>query len=212
MTPINKVIINKSTEINPIWIMRQAGRYLPEFRKIRSKNTDFIKLCLNENLSAEITLQPLKRFNLDAAIIFSDILLLPYGLGQKVEFQKNFGPKLGEIDLNKISKTDEIDFLEKVHCVYKAIKKVSLNPILNNKNTISNEKWPQVDLNFIKKNNVKIPIQINGKVRAVIEVPIDTNKEDIEKIALKEKNVLKFLNNNPKKVIIIPNRIVNFVV
>ena len=136
MTPINKVIINKSTEINPIWIMRQAGRYLPEFRKIRSKNTDFIKLCLNENLSAEITLQPLKRFNLDAAIIFSDILLLPYGLGQKVEFQKNFGPKLGEIDLNKISKTDEIDFLEKVHCVYKAIKKVSLNPILNNKNTI----------------------------------------------------------------------------
>ena len=126
----------KITSQPPIWIMRQAGRYLPEFRKIRSKNTDFIKLCLNENLSAEITLQPLKRFNLDAAIIFSDILLLPYGLGQKVEFQKNFGPKLGEIDLNKISKTDEIDFLEKVHCVYKAIKKVSLNPILNNKNTI----------------------------------------------------------------------------
>ena len=70
MTPINKVIKNKNTQINPIWIMRQAGRYLPEFREIRSKNTDFIKLCLNEKLSAEITIQPLKRFDLDAAIIF----------------------------------------------------------------------------------------------------------------------------------------------
>ena len=90
MTPINKVISNKNTDINPIWIMRQAGRYLPEFREIRSKNTDFINLCLNENLSSEITLQPLRRFALDAAIIFSDILMLPYALGQNVEFKKNF--------------------------------------------------------------------------------------------------------------------------
>ena len=90
MLPINKVIINRETSFNPVWIMRQAGRYLPEFREIRSKNTDFIKLCLNEDLSAEITLQPLKRFNLDAAIIFSDILMLPYGLGQEVKFEKNF--------------------------------------------------------------------------------------------------------------------------
>ena len=86
MTPISEVIINKKTKINPIWIMRQAGRYLPEFREIRKKNTDFIKLCLNDKLSSEITLQPLKRFNLDAAIIFSDILMLPYGLGQEVVF------------------------------------------------------------------------------------------------------------------------------
>ncbi len=136
MTPIDKVIIDKNTHINPIWIMRQAGRYLPEFREIRSKNNDFIKLCLNENLSSEITLQPLKRFDLDAAIIFSDILMLPYGLGQEVKFEKNFGPKLGELDLNKIAKVDEIDFVEKVHRVYKAIKKVSSNPNLRNKNTI----------------------------------------------------------------------------
>ena len=60
MSPIEEVIKNHKTNINPIWIMRQAGRYLPEFREIRSKNTDFIKLCLNENLSSEITLQPLK--------------------------------------------------------------------------------------------------------------------------------------------------------
>ena len=92
MTLINKVIINKETNLNPIWIMRQAGRYLPEFREIRSKNSDFIKLCLNENLSSEITLQPLKRFKLDAAIIFSDILMLPYGLGQQVKFEKILDP------------------------------------------------------------------------------------------------------------------------
>ena len=136
MTPINKVIINKETSINPIWIMRQAGRYLPEFREIRSKNTDFIKLCLDVNLSSEITLQPLNRFSLAAAIIFSDILMLPYGLNQKVEFKKNFGPILGEINIGKMSKLDEIDFIEKIYPVYKSIKKVSKNKLTTNKNTI----------------------------------------------------------------------------
>ena len=136
MKPLNKVIINKDTSFNPIWIMRQAGRYLPEFREIRKKNPNFINLCLNENLSSEITLQPLKRFDLDAAIIFSDILMLPYGLGQEVEFKKNFGPKLGELNLSKIAKVNEIDFVQKIHCVYKAIKKVSSDSNLKNKNTI----------------------------------------------------------------------------
>ena len=136
MNLIEQVLINKKVGLYPIWIMRQAGRYLPEFREIRSKNTDFIKLCLNENLTTEITLQPLKRFNLDAAIIFSDILMLPYGLGQKVEFEKNFGPKLGELNLNEIARTDEIDFVEKIHRVYKALKKVSSDSSLKNKNTI----------------------------------------------------------------------------
>ena len=136
MTPLHKTIITKDTRTKPIWIMRQAGRYLPEFREIRKKNPNFINLCLNNDLSSEITLQPLKRFDLDAAIIFSDILILPYGLGQRVEFEKNFGPKLGKLDLNKISSIDEIDFIEKVHRVYKAIKQVSSNIILNKKNTI----------------------------------------------------------------------------
>ena len=75
MTPIQRCIKDKLTSSNPIWLMRQAGRYLPEFKEIRSRNQDFIKLCLNENLSKEITLQPIKRFNFDAAIIFSDILM-----------------------------------------------------------------------------------------------------------------------------------------
>ena len=136
MTPINKIIFEKRTDIKPIWIMRQAGRYLPEFREIRSKNRDFIKLCLNPILSTEITLQPLKRFDFDAAIIFSDILMLPYGLDQNVEFKKNFGPVLSQLDLNKISKVKEVDFVERVKQVYEAIKNVSNNDILKNKNTI----------------------------------------------------------------------------
>ncbi len=136
MKPLNKIIIDKDTSFNPLWIMRQAGRYLPEFREIRKKNPDFINLCLNDNLSAEITLQPLKRFDIDAAIIFSDILMLPYGLGQKVRFEKNFGPKLENLDLNNIAKLDEIDFVEKIYPVYKAIKKVSSDPIVKDKNTI----------------------------------------------------------------------------
>ena len=136
MSGIKEVIVNKRTDLNPIWIMRQAGRYLPEFREIRKKNPNFINLCLNKDLSAEITLQPLKRFDFDAAIIFSDILMIPYGLSQKVEFKKDFGPLLGELDLNKISKIDEIDFVQKILPVYKAINIVSNHQLTKNKSTI----------------------------------------------------------------------------
>ena len=136
MTPLNQVIIDKNTTINPIWVMRQAGRYLPEFRELRKKNTDFIKLCLNEKLSSEITLQPIKRFNLDAAIIFSDILMLPYGLNQKVVFKKNFGPILEDFELNKALKVNEENFTNKINSVYKAINYVSTNQLIENKNTI----------------------------------------------------------------------------
>ena len=136
MSPIQEVIINKKTNINPIWIMRQAGRYLPEFREIRAKNPDFIKLCLNHELSSEITLQPLKRYNLDAAIIFSDILMLPYGLNQKVEFKKNFGPLLGDLNLDKILSIEENNFTEKLKPVYKALNIIRNNDLTSNKSTI----------------------------------------------------------------------------
>ena len=91
MSNIKKVIIDKKTNLNPIWIMRQAGRYLPEFRNIRKKIKILLNYVLNEKLSSEITLQPLKRFDLDAAIIFSDILMLPYGLNQKLNLKKILG-------------------------------------------------------------------------------------------------------------------------
>ena len=179
MTPLHQVIKNKNTKIKPIWIMRQAGRYLPEFREIRKLNPDFIKLCLNEDLSSEITLQPLKRFDLDAAIIFSDILMLPYGLNQKVEFKKNFGPILGQININEISKISETDFVEKIFPVYKALDKVSNNQITSNKNTIGfvgapwtllvymiNQQSPKKDLKhdfFEDKNLIKKILSILEK-------------------------------------------------
>ena len=136
MKLITECIRNKTTNINPVWLMRQAGRYLPEFREIRLKNQDFIKLCLNESLSSEITLQPIKRFDFDAAIIFSDILMLPYGLGQKVEFKKNFGPLLGDLDLPRLSQVDENTFVKKLIPVYDAIKNVKQNSLSKNKDVI----------------------------------------------------------------------------
>ena len=136
MTPIQETIINKKTTNKPIWLMRQAGRYLPEFKEIRKLNPNFINLCLNEDLSSKITLQPLKRFKLDAAIIFSDILMVPYGLNQKIKFKKNFGPELGPLNLEKISNVDETDFLKKLDPIYKSIKKVTENILTNNKDVI----------------------------------------------------------------------------
>ena len=104
--------------------MRQAGRYLPEFREIRKKNPNFINLCLNTKLIKDITLQPLNRFNLDAAIIFSDILMIPYGLGQNVEFKKGFGPVLEDINFDKVINKKPKDFIEKLLPVYKGIEEV----------------------------------------------------------------------------------------
>src|SRR6478609_9488403 len=81
----------------PIWLMRQAGRYLPEYREVRAKAGSFLDLCLNPVLAADVTLQPLRRFDLDAAIVFSDILMVPYALGQQVEFVEGEGPRLEPI-------------------------------------------------------------------------------------------------------------------
>jgi len=136
MTPIQDCIVNKNHKINPIWIMRQAGRYLPEFREIRSKNPDFIKLCLNESLSSEITLQPIKRFDFDAAIIFSDILMLPYGLGQEVKFEKGLGPKLGELDLDLIININKDEFSKKLTPIYKSLSNISSSSLCKNKDII----------------------------------------------------------------------------
>ena len=118
MSNLREILTNKKI-CKSVWFMRQAGRYLPEFKKIRSQNQNFINLCLNSELSSEITLQPIKRFDLDSAIIFSDILMVPYALNQKVEFLKNHGPKLENFNLNNFLKNNDTDFIEKLKPVYK---------------------------------------------------------------------------------------------
>ncbi len=121
MSNLKNILINKKS-CKSIWFMRQAGRYLPEFQKIRNKNSNFIKLCLNSELSSKISLQPIKRFDLDSAIIFSDILMVPYALGQNVSFVKDKGPKLSKFDPNIFFKNDENSFSKKLKPVYQAIK------------------------------------------------------------------------------------------
>ena len=122
---IRKIILEQNTSLNAIWLMRQAGRYLPEFREIRKKNPNFIELCLNKKLVPEITLQPLKRFELDGAIIFSDILMVPYGMGQKVEFKKDFGPILGELNIKDLGIENQLTFESNLKPVYESMKYLS---------------------------------------------------------------------------------------
>ncbi len=89
-----EVLANRIPTRTPIWLMRQAGRYLPEYRDIRAKAGSFLDLCFNPRLAAEVTLQPVRRFGFDAAILFSDILVIPHALGQKLTFEAGEGPRL----------------------------------------------------------------------------------------------------------------------
>lgn len=95
------VLQNKQVNRMPIWLMRQAGRYLPEYRELRKKAEGFIPFCLTPDLATEATLQPIRRFDMDAAILFADILLVPYAFGQKIEFQEKIGPLLEPVTEEK---------------------------------------------------------------------------------------------------------------
>ena len=136
MTPIKECLINNKTNLTPIWLMRQAGRYLPEFREIRKNNPNFVDLCLNSKLSREITLQPIRRFGFDAAIIFSDILMVPYGLGQGVEFKKNFGPNLVDFEIDKLLKIEEEEFTKNLSPIYELLIDLKKSEDLKKKDII----------------------------------------------------------------------------
>lgn len=117
-----KDVFEKENFVPPIWIMRQAGRYLPEYREARMQIDNFLDLCYNPKLACEVTLQPITRFDFDAAIIFSDILVIPDALGQKVEFVKNHGPKLAEFNLKTdLAKLQTSSFISKLNPVFEAI-------------------------------------------------------------------------------------------
>ena len=131
MSELFKKSLNKE---NPLWLMRQAGRYLPEYQKVRKKQKNFINFCLNVNAATKVTLQPIQRYDLDAAIIFSDILVIPYALGQQVDFKKNEGPILGDFKLSTFKKTQEKEFIKKLKNVYLAIKKT--RKLLNKKKSL----------------------------------------------------------------------------
>ena len=174
MSNLKDILINKKP-CKSIWFMRQAGRYLPEFRKIRSQNKNFIKICLNSKLSSEITLQPIKRFDLDSAIIFSDILMVPYALGQNVEFKENYGPQLSEFNLNIFMNNNEKVFSQKLEPVYEAIEIVR-NNLNKKKSLISFVGAPWTLLIYmlnLKKNKTAIDINKFNKLQLTINKILD---------------------------------------
>ena len=175
MTKLKNCLLKKDFSDVPIWFMRQAGRYLPEFREIRLKNKNFIKLCLDSNLSSEITLQPLKRFNLDAAIIFSDILMVPYGLGQEVTFEKDKGPKLSLFNLNFFLNNNETNFIQKLNPIYKAIE-ITRSKLDNKKSLISfiGAPWTLIVYMFgLKVNKDQIYIEKLKKFEPEIKIVLN---------------------------------------
>jgi uroporphyrinogen decarboxylase len=113
------VLANRIPARTPIWLMRQAGRYLPEYREVRAKAGSFLDLCFNPKLAAEVTLQPVRRFGFDAAILFSDILVIPHALGQKLTFEAGEGPRLAPAItdaamLNKFARATDMNALAPV--------------------------------------------------------------------------------------------------
>jgi uroporphyrinogen decarboxylase len=128
--PLLNVLDRGHEKTPPVWMMRQAGRYLPEYRAVREKAGGFLDLCFNPELAAEVTLQPVRRFGFDAAILFSDILVMPLAFGRKVEFTAGEGPKLEPMaDAAALAALhDEID-ADVVAPVYETVKRVkaSLN-------------------------------------------------------------------------------------
>lgn len=123
--PLLRVLSNERQPTPPVWMMRQAGRYLPEYRAVREKAGSFLKLCFNPELATEVTLQPVRRFGFDAAILFSDILVIPLALGRKVEFQVGEGPKLEPLADGKALKALHESIDQKVLApVYETVAKV----------------------------------------------------------------------------------------
>jgi len=123
--PLLAVLKGETQTPPPIWLMRQAGRYLPEFRAVRKEIGGFLDLCYNPKKACEVTLQPIERYGFDAAILFSDILVVPHGLGQHVEFRTGEGPVLEALkDAEDLAKLDLSQLHEKMAPVYAAVSEI----------------------------------------------------------------------------------------
>lgn len=121
-----RAIKGEPTDRPPFWLMRQAGRYLPEYRAIRAKTGGFLDLCFNPDLATEVTLQPLRRFGMDAAILFSDILVIPHGLGQLVAFKEGEGPVLEPIrDIRGLAELTLDWQADRLAPVYEAVRRIA---------------------------------------------------------------------------------------
>ncbi len=124
-SPLLRALAGETLDTPPIWLMRQAGRYLPEYRELRARAGSFVDLCLAPELAAEVTLQPIRRFGFDAAILFSDILMVPFGLGQPLRFEEGRGPVLDPVaDRAGIPGFDPDRFHAAVGPVYETVSRV----------------------------------------------------------------------------------------
>lgn len=122
--PLLATVLGERQERPPIWIMRQAGRYLPEYRELRARTNGFLDLCYTPELAAEVTLQPLRRFPLDAAILFSDILVIPDALGQSVRFEAGEGPVLEPVSAETIGQLQPERALDHLAPVFETLRRV----------------------------------------------------------------------------------------
>ena len=170
MDKLRTIIKNKT----PVWFMRQAGRYLPEYKQIREKEKNFLDLCFNSQLAAEISLQPIKRFDFDFIILFSDILVVPFALGQKVEFKESVGPVL-----NKISSFKDLKFQNPQESLEK------LKPIMNTIKILKREKRKKNLIGFCGGPFTVLTYMFEGgtsKTHTFIKKKIKTEREDFKKL------------------------------
>jgi uroporphyrinogen decarboxylase len=221
MSSLLNCLLHKEKNL-PIWFMRQAGRYLPEYQKIRKKNKDFIKFCLNVNDATTVSLQPINKFDLDAVIIFSDILLILNATGQKVEFKESIGPILYKYNSNKFYNLKDKEFTNNLTNVYKILKKLKKN-IPQEKSLIGfagapwtllvymlNQMSPKKNINFLKKTKKKEIIKIIKRLEHLIfihcEKQIQAGADIIQLFdswagLIKEKDLKEFCINPNKNIV-----------